>query len=92
MQVKVSETAARERPMATPSVTATIRFPVDVYDALRVYIERRELNTFVVDAVRERLTKAKAPIRLPRSDSGKYPAEVAHMLKTGRAVLRDEGE
>ena len=29
------------------------------------------------------------PIKLPRSDSGKYPPEVAHMLETGRAVVRD---
>lgn len=57
MQVTVTETQVRERPVAVPTVTATIRFPVDVYDALRVYIERRELNSFVVDAVKEKLAK-----------------------------------
>ena len=59
MQVKVPVTQTRERPVAIPTVTATIRFPVDVYDALRVYIERRELNSFVVDAVKEKLEREK---------------------------------
>lgn len=45
--------------MAVATVTATIRFPVDVYEDLRPFIAQRELNTFVVDAVKEKLARVK---------------------------------